>query len=81
MDRRHQELPLKHAVNTTAVEASPKYRYFRVIAQMRFVDILHWLKMRKDSNRDVPQKEMKVLLNGKRVTVRKRSKQTREEYL
>ena len=148
---------LKHAVNAIAVEATPKYGDFRVIAQMRFVDILHWLEMQKDSNGDVPQKvrelsvfwalvsarqaglirtleefcikaqklidfcgpqfasectietvksaftknyyaktatlirklqitpeaqkEMKVLLNGERVTTRKRSKQTREEYL
>ena len=124
---------------------------------MRFVDILHWLELQKDSNGDVPQKvrelsvfwalvsarqaglirtweefcikaqklidfcgaqfasectietvksaftknyyvknatlirklqitpeaqkEMKVLVNGGRVTTRKRSKQTREEYL
>ena len=148
---------LKHAVNAIAVEATPKYGDFRVIAQMRFVDILHWLEMQKDSNGDVPQKvrelsvfwalvsarqaglirtweefcekaqklidfcgaqfasectietvksaftknyyaktatlirklqitpeaqkEMKVLVNGERVTGRKRSKQTREEYL
>ncbi len=148
---------LKQAVNTIAVEATPKYGDFRVIAQMRFVDILHWLELQKDSNGDVPQKvrelsvfwalvsarqaglirtweefcikaqklidfcgaqfasectietvksaftknyyvknatlirklqitpeaqkEMKVLVNGGRVTTRKRSKQTREEYL
>ena len=148
---------LKHAVNAITVKASPKYGDFRTIAQMRFVDILHWLEMQKDSNGDVPQKvrelsvfwalvsakqaglittyeefcekaqklinfcgaqfasectietvktaftkhysvktatlihklqippeaqkEMKVLCEGKGVTTRKRSQQTREEYL
>ena len=47
---------LKHAVNAITVKASPKYGDFRTIAQMRFVDILHWLEMQKDSNGDVPQK-------------------------
>ena len=148
---------LKQAVNGIAVEATPKHGDFRVIAQMRFVDILHWLEMQKDSNGDIPQKvrelsvfwalvsarqaelirtweefcinaqklidfcgsqfasectietvksaftknyyvktatlirklqitpeaqkEMKVLVSGKRVTARKRSKQSRDEYL
>ena len=148
---------VKQAVSAISIEADPKRGDFRVIAQMRFVDILHWLELQKGSNGDVPQKvrelsvfwalvsarqaglirtweefcikaqqlidfcgpqfasectietvksaftknyyvktatlirklqitpevqkEMKVLVNGERVTARKRSKQTREEYL
>lgn len=47
---------LKQAMNAIIVEATSKYGDFRVIAQMRFVDILHWLELQKDSNGDVPQK-------------------------
>ena len=47
---------LKRAVQAIPVEAHRKYGDFRAIAQMRFVDILHWLELQKDSNGDVPQK-------------------------
>ncbi|MBQ3456920.1 MAG: hypothetical protein IJG36_10815, partial [Synergistaceae bacterium] len=47
---------LKRAVQAIPVEAHIKYGDFRAIAQMRFVDILHWLELQKDSNGDVPQK-------------------------
>ena len=47
---------LKQAVSVLSVEANRKYGDFRTIAQMRFVDILHWLELQKDSNGDVPQK-------------------------
>ena len=47
---------LKRAVQAIPVEAHRKSGDFRAIAQMRFVDILHWLELQKDSNGDVPQK-------------------------
>ena len=47
---------LKRAVKAISVEAQRKYGGFRVVAQMRFTDILHWLELQKDSNGYVPQK-------------------------
>ena len=47
---------LKQSVSAISIEGDSKRGDFRTIAQMRFVDILHWLVLQKDSNGDVPQK-------------------------
>ena len=47
---------LKTAVNAVSAETYQKYGDFRRIAQMRFMDIIRWLEIQKDSNGDVPQK-------------------------